>query len=137
MNADVEIFAQDGTMNEIYDYERTFHNDVETFVVWVVPRNSGENWSTCSGLRETLFYGSRSIFSRLQVTYKVKRRLTLTFRNHKYKMTRKIQGDQLPNIARGELPGVPGPPPISANQSQQTSGSRVELSRRDVSNSTT
>jgi hypothetical protein len=34
MNADVEIFAQDGTMNEIYGYERSFHSDVETFVVW-------------------------------------------------------------------------------------------------------
>ena len=34
MNADVEIFAQDGTMNKIYGYERSFHSDVETFVVW-------------------------------------------------------------------------------------------------------
>ena len=34
MNADVEIFAQDGKMNEIYRYERSFHSDVETFVVW-------------------------------------------------------------------------------------------------------
>ena len=34
MNADVEIFAQDGTMNEICGHERSFHSDVETFVVW-------------------------------------------------------------------------------------------------------
>ena len=100
MNADVETFAQDVTMSEIYGYERSFHSDVETFVVWVVPQNSGENWSTCSGLRETLFFGSRYIFSQSQVTCKVKRCLTLTFRNHKYKTTRKIQDDQLTNIAR-------------------------------------
>jgi hypothetical protein len=29
---------------------------------------------------------------------KVKRRLTLTFRNHRYKTTRKVQDDQLTNI---------------------------------------
>ena len=33
MHADVEIFAHDVTMNEIYGYERSFRNDVETFVV--------------------------------------------------------------------------------------------------------
>jgi hypothetical protein len=43
MNADVETFAQDVTMNETYGYERSFHSDVETFVVWVVPQNSGGN----------------------------------------------------------------------------------------------
>ena len=42
MNADVETFAQDVTINEIYGYEPSFQSDVETFVVWVVqvPRRS-------------------------------------------------------------------------------------------------
>ena len=43
---------------------------------------------------------SRRIFGQLRVTCKVKRRLTLTFRNHKFKTTRKIQDDRLANIAR-------------------------------------
>ena len=49
--------------------QRSFHSDVETFVVWVVPRNSGENWSTCWGHRETLSFWSRCIFSQSQVTW--------------------------------------------------------------------
>ena len=43
MNVDVEIYVQDVPAHEIYGYERSFHSDVETFVVWVAPRNSGEN----------------------------------------------------------------------------------------------
>ena len=79
---------------------RSMSSDVEISVVWMVPRNSGDNWSTCSGHRETLLSRSRRIFSQLRVTSKVKRRLTLTFRNHKCTTTRKIQDDRLTNIAR-------------------------------------
>ena len=34
MNVDVEIYVQDVPAHEIYGYERSFHSDVETFVVW-------------------------------------------------------------------------------------------------------
>ena len=64
---------------------RSMSSDVEISVVWMVPRNSGNNWSTCSGHRETLLSRSRRIFNQLRVTSKVKRRLTLTFRNHKWR----------------------------------------------------
>ena len=75
-------------------------SDLEISVVWMIPWNSGDNWSTCSGHRETLLSRSRRIFSQLRVTSKVKRRLTLTFRNHKCKTTRNNQDDRLTNIAR-------------------------------------
>ena len=62
-----------------------------------IPAITGQR---CSGHRETLISRSRRIFGQLRVTCKVKRRLTLTSRNHKFKTTRKIQDDRLANIAR-------------------------------------
>ena len=43
MNADVEIYVQDVPAHEIYGYERSFHSDVETFVVSVKPCRFGQD----------------------------------------------------------------------------------------------
>ena len=43
MNADVGIYVHDVLAHETYGHERSMSSDVEISVVWMVPRNSGDN----------------------------------------------------------------------------------------------